>query len=250
MKLENLKILVVGVGGLGCPAALSLADAGVCTLGLMDPDKVELSNLHRQILYSDSDVGTPKVEAAARYLNRLHPKLKTVPMREAMTSGNLPGLLKDYDLVIDGLDRLEKKFLLNDLCVKEGKPFVHAGVVRFEGQVLPVLPGKSACLRCLIPKIPPPFAMPTCQEAGVLGSFSQTIGYLQAQQALRLAQGLAPFRLAQGLGPFRLWKIDAQKREARSIIPTRNPDCPACARGKIEEAPAVVCENEKIGRRN
>lgn len=131
--------------------------------------------------------------------------------------------MTSYDLIVDGLDRLEKKFFLNDWCVKLKKPFVHAGVVKFEGQVLPVRPGETACLRCLIPKIPPPFAMPTCQEAGVLGSFSQAIGYLVAHEALKLSGEK---------GPFRLWKVDAQKREVRSIVPRRDPDCEACGRGK------------------
>lgn len=214
---------------MGCPSSLALAEAGVGTLGLMDPDRVELSNLHRQILYGEKDLGKLKVEAASEYLAELFPKAKTALFPEAFGPSNAEKILPQYDLVIDGLDRLEKKFMVNDWCVKVGKPFVHAGVVRFEGQVLPVLPGKTACLRCLIPKIPPPFAMPTCQEAGVLGSFSQAIGYLQAHEALRLAAGQ---------GPFRLWKVDAQKREARSIVPQLNLDCPACGKGILEHQPA------------
>lgn len=224
--MENLKVLIIGVGGLGCPAGLALADAGVDTLGLMDPDKVEISNLHRQILYSDKDLGRSKVEVAAEFLGKRYPKTKLIQVPEAFEVSNSEKVLSSYDLVIDGLDRLEKKFFLNDWCVKLKKPFVHAGVVKFEGQVLPVLPGRTACLRCLIPKIPPPFAMPTCQEAGVLGSFSQAIGYLQAHEALRLAGGK---------GPFRLWKMDAQKREVRAIIPQRNLSCVVCAKGRIEE---------------
>ena len=225
MSLKDLKIIVVGVGGLGCPASLALAEEGVGTLGLMDPDRVELSNLHRQILYGEKDLGRLKVEAASEYLKRFFPKTKIIPFPESFSSTNAEKFLAQYDLVIDGLDRLEKKFILNDCCVKTGKPFVHAGVIRFEGQVLPVVPGKTACLRCLIPKIPPPFAMPTCQEAGVLGSFSQAIGYLQAHEALGLASGM---------GPFRLWKINAERREARSIVTQRNPDCPACGEGILE----------------
>lgn len=232
--LGKLRILIVGVGGLGCPAAVGLAEAGVGTLGLMDPDKVEVSNLHRQILYSDRDLGRPKVEAAEEFLGKRYPKTKIIRICEVFGPSNAEGVLRAYDLVIDGLDRLEKKFFLNDWCVKLKKPFVHAGVVKFEGQVLPVLPGKTACLRCLIPKIPPPFAMPTCQEAGVLGSFSQSIGYLQSYEALRLAGGKVPFRL---------WKMDAQKREIRSIIPRRNLDCEACGKGKAEGKMAEsVCE--------
>jgi molybdopterin-synthase adenylyltransferase len=223
--LEKLRVLVVGVGGLGTPAVWALAEAGVGTLGLMDPDKVELSNLHRQILYSEKDLGRPKVEAARDFLKARFPGARTVPIPEALDPSNVEKILGSYDLIVDGLDRLEKKFFLNDWCVKSRKPFVHAGVVKFEGQVLPVKPGETACLRCLIPKIPPPFAMPTCQEAGVLGSFSQAIGYLVAHEALKLAREK---------GPYRLWKVDAQKREARSIVPRRNPDCEACGLGKVE----------------
>jgi molybdopterin/thiamine biosynthesis adenylyltransferase len=232
--LKNTRILLVGVGGLGCPASLVLAEAGVATLGLMDPDKVELSNLHRQILYSEKDLNRSKVEAAAEYLKKRHPQTQFHPIAEAFGPSNAEKILNQFDLVIDGLDRLEKKFLLNDWCVRLGKPFVHAGVVKFEGQVLPVLPGVTACLRCLIPRIPPPFAMPTCQEAGVLGSFSQVIGYLQAHEALRLAQGK---------GPFRLWKVDIQRREVRSIIPERNIHCEACSKGRVEDQnSAMACQ--------
>jgi molybdopterin/thiamine biosynthesis adenylyltransferase len=225
MRLNDLKILIVGVGGLGCPASLALAEAGVGTLGLLDPDHVELSNLHRQILYSEQSVGQLKVEAAQKYLQRLFSKTKTNAIPEAFGASNAEKILQQYDLVVDGLDRLEKKFILNDWCVKLDKPFVHAGVVKFEGQVLPVIPGKTACLRCLIPKIPPPFALPTCREAGVLGSFSQAIGFLQAHETLRLASH--PDDLF-------LWKWDIQKRTARSIRPVRNPNCQACA-GKVFE---------------
>jgi adenylyltransferase/sulfurtransferase len=222
MELKDLKILIVGVGGLGCPAATALAEAGVGTLGLMDPDRVEMSNLHRQMLYTERDLGRLKVEAAADALAKLNPSMRLVLIPEAIKSDNVERTLTPYDLVIDGLDRLEKKYFLNDWCVKLGKPFVHAGVVKFEGQVLPVIPGKTACLRCLIPKVPPPFAMPTCQEAGVLGSFSQAIGYLQAHEALRI------FRSGEAS---RLWKVNVQKEESRFIHVPRNPDCEVC--GKV-----------------
>ena len=219
--LKKTRILIVGVGGLGCPASTMLAEAGVSTLGLMDPDRVELSNLHRQMLSSESDLGHLKVEAASESLKKMWPSLKVNIIPEALNASNVEKYLSQYDLIIDGLDRLEKKFFLNDWCVKLKKPFVHAGVVKFEGQVLPVIPGKTACLRCLIPKIPPPFAMPTCQEAGVLGSFSQAIGYLQAGEALKLLEGK---------GDLKLWKVNIQKEETRSMTPVRDPDCEACGK--------------------
>lgn len=230
--LSEAKILVIGLGGLGCPAALALAESGAGTLGLMDFDRVELSNLHRQILYGVRDVGRPKVEAASEFLRTRFPRTKVTSLPGSMNADTLRTYLPEFDLVFDGLDRLEKKFFLNDWCVKLGKPFVHAGVVRLEGQVLPVLPGVTACLRCLLPKIPPPFAMPTCQEAGVLGSFSQAIGYLSARETRRLARGR---------GPFRLWKVDAVERRVRSMVPARNPECPACGRGKMEVLSQAVC---------
>src|SRR5665213_528486 len=222
----NFKILIVGVGGLGCPAALALAEAGVGMLGLMDPDVVELSNLHRQILYSEADLGKLKVESAQRRLKQLFPDTRINVIPEAFGAMNAEVVFEKYDLIIDGLDRLEKKFVLNDWCVKLGKPFVHAGVVKFEGQVLPILPGQTACLRCLIPKIPPPFALPSCREAGVLGSFSQAIGYLQAYEALRLLKN--PKEIF-------LWKWDIQKRTARSIRPARNSNCEACSQKAFQE---------------
>lgn len=223
--MEKLKILIIGVGGLGCPAVMALAESGVGTVGLMDPDKVEVSNLHRQTLYSEKDLGRLKVEAAAEFLNKRYPKTKTLLIPEMFGGANAEKVLHQYDYVVDGLDRLEKKFFLNDWCVKLGKPYVHAGVVKFEGQVLLVLPGQTACLRCLIPKIPPPFAVPTCQEAGVLGAFSQTVGYLQAHEILELAKGQ---------NKARLWKIDFQKRVIRSIVPSRNPHCEVCGQEKFE----------------
>lgn len=233
MKNLNAKILVVGVGGLGCPISLALAAEGYQNLTLMDPDKVELSNLHRQILYSDADLGQPKAETAVKRLSKLYPNGRFEALPEALDASNVEKVLSPFDLVLDGLDRLEKKFFLNDWCVKLRKPYVHGGVVMFEGQVLAVASGETACLRCLIPKIPPPFAMPTCREAGVLGSFSQTIGSLAAREAIRLLEGERPLRL---------WKMDLQKRSLRSIVPVRNPECEACGKGRVEKTMAEpVC---------
>jgi molybdopterin/thiamine biosynthesis adenylyltransferase len=232
MRAGDLKILIVGVGGLGCPSSLALAEAGVGTLGLMDFDQVELSNLHRQILYAAKDVGRPKVEAALEFLNSRFPRTKVIPLAGMMTAESLRVNLPQYDLVIDGLDRLEKKFFLNDWCVKLGKPYVHAGVVKLEGQVLGILPGQTACLRCLLPKIPPPFAMPTCQEAGVLGAFSQAIGYLVAREARRLWEGD---------GRPRLFKMDAAQRRIRTMIPQRSLECPACGQGQVQAFSEAAC---------
>jgi adenylyltransferase/sulfurtransferase len=205
----------------------------------MDPDQVELSNLHRQILYTDQDLGQPKAETAARRLSRLYPDGKYEAIPEALGPENVDRILSRCDLVVDGLDRLEKKFFLNDACVNRGKPFVHAGVVMFDGQVMAVVPGETACLRCLIPKIPPPFAMPTCREAGVLGSFSQTVGTWAAHEAIRLIRGAMSLRL---------WKFDLLKRSFRSILPGRNPEC-LCGKNNQEEKEEkdFLKENPNLG---
>jgi molybdopterin/thiamine biosynthesis adenylyltransferase len=217
----HTSILVVGVGGLGCPAALAISASGVSRLGLMDPDVVEISNLHRQILYDESDLGQPKTATAERIIKRLHPRVEVETIPEAFPNTGWETLLERYDLVIDGLDRLEKKFLLNDACVKGNIPFVHAGVVRFGGQVMGVRPGRTACLRCLLPVVPPPGSLLTCQEAGILGPVPQWAGYWQAREAALLLSG--------DTEPL-LWSLDALNRDIRSMKPTRNLDCPSCGR--------------------
>ncbi len=237
-NLSCKKILIVGVGGLGCPTAWALALEGYRNLTLMDPDQVEISNLHRQILYNDQDLGKPKVETAARKLSQLFTDGKFEVIPQALGPENYEDVLSRYDLVVDGLDRLEKKFFLSDACVKLGKPFVHTGVVMFEGQVMAVATGETACLRCLIPKIPPPFSMPTCREAGVLGSFSQTVGTLAAHEAIRLIRGMRPLRL---------WKLDLLRRSFRSILPSRNPTC-LCVKEKWGENEEKDLLNENPSR--
>ncbi len=227
----QFKILIIGLGGLGSPAASLLAMLPFAHFGLMDPDIVEPSNLHRQILYDDSDIGKPKAETAARKLQAKHPNLKIEVIPEAFPNRDWEDLIARYDLVIDGLDRLEKKYALNDACVKAGKPFVHAGVVRFGGQILAVRPGVTACLRCVLPEIPPPDVLPTCQMAGILGPVAQWAGYWQAKEAQRLLSGS---------NELFLWTFDSLKRETRAVKPSRHAHCPACGKAKPDIDSCVI----------
>jgi molybdopterin/thiamine biosynthesis adenylyltransferase len=187
MSTENMtrcRVLIVGVGGLGAPAAAALAAAGVGTLGLVDPDTVDVSNLHRQPLYTDADIGRPKVEVAAA---RLHPA-RTVVWQERFRPAHLTG----FDVVLDGTDTIGAKFEVNDACVAAGIPLVHAGVLGFRAQLLTVLPGRTACYRCLFEEPPPPGDVPSCQEAGVLGPVPALAGALQAAEAIRILTGAEP----------------------------------------------------------
>ena len=220
--LQRGRILVVGLGGLGSPAALHLAAAGVGTLGLIDCDAVELSNLHRQILYRTADVGRRKVAAAAERIAALNPAVTVRGFDEHLSTRNLRDIFRDFDFVIDGTDRIETKYLVNDGAVLCGIPFSHAGIVGFQGQTLTVLPGRSACVRCLFPSPPPEGEVPTCQEAGVIGALAGTIGLVQAMEALKYVLGKGTL-LAD-----RLLTYDALTTRWRTVPLSRNPDCPLC----------------------
>ncbi len=215
-------VLVVGVGGLGCPAALALALAGVGRIGLIDPDVVDVSNLQRQILHFTPDLHHPKVESAREKLSRLRPtgRLRTYP--EQLTLNNMSAVFQDYDFVIDATDGTTTKFLINDAAVLLGKPFSYAGIVQFQGQTLTVLPGKSTCLRCLFPVAPSPDEIPSCQEAGVLGSVAGSLGLIQATEAVKYLNG-SPELLTN-----RLLTYDAQLPRWREVRLNPNPRCPLC----------------------
>ena len=187
-RLARARVLIVGVGGLGSPAAAALAAAGVGTLALMDPDLVDVSNLHRQTLYGAADVGRRKVEVAAERLRARHPALRveTWPERFGPESA---ARLRGVDVVLDGTDTIGAKFAVNDAAVAAGVPLVHAGVLGFRAQLLTVLPGTSACYRCVFEEAPPPGDVPSCQEAGVLGPVTALAGALQAAEAIGLLTG-------------------------------------------------------------
>ena len=189
-KLRRASVLIVGAGGLGSPAALYLAAAGVGTLGLVDFDRVDATNLHRQILYGTSDVGRPKLEAAKERLEDLNPDVSVINHPTRLTSENALEILGGYDLVIDGTDNFATRYLVNDACVLLGKPNVYGSVFRFDGQVSVFATKDGPCYRCLYPEPPPPGLVPSCAEGGVLGILPGVIGSLQATEAIKLIAGV------------------------------------------------------------
>jgi len=227
--LAARRVLVVGAGGLGSGAALALAQAGIGTLGLVDPDPVEVSNLHRQLLYDSADVGRPKVTVAAERLRRLAPALRVETWRERFGLGHAT-LLRGFDCLIDGTDTVAAKFVLNDAAVAARVPLVHAGVLGFVAQLMTVVPGASACYRCVFEEPPPPEDTPSCQEAGVLGPVVVLAGVLQATEATRLLAGAMP------AWTNRLLRIDAWTGSWRTVPLAPNPRCTACATISAHEA--------------
>jgi molybdopterin/thiamine biosynthesis adenylyltransferase len=221
-RVRHGKVLVVGVGGLGSPAALALALAGVGTIGLIDPDAVELSNLQRQILHQTPDLGRPKVVSAQEKLLRLNPAVEITTYHERLQAENLPRLFHAYDFIIDATDGVASKFLINDGAVLLGKPFSYAGIVQFSGQTLTVLPRQTTCLRCLFPDVPSADDVPTCQEAGIVGSLAGSLGMIQAAEAVKYLSGDAE------LLTDRLLTYDALALRWRAVTVKRNPRCPLC----------------------
>jgi molybdopterin-synthase adenylyltransferase len=239
-KLLRARVLVIGAGGLGSPVSFYLAAAGVGTIGLIDGDVVDLSNLHRQILHHTPDVDRPKVVSAQAKLTALNPDVTVVPHHERLTADNALALFKQYDLVVDGTDNFPTKFLANDAAVIAKRPLVHGGILRFVGQVMTILPGESACYRCIFKEPPPAGLVPSCQEAGVLGALAGVIGTIQATEALKLILGLP--RPLTG----RLLTYDALTSAFREITVRRNPKCPLCGDRPtittLKMAEQAVCE--------
>ncbi len=228
-RLEASRILLLGAGGLGSPAAFYLAAAGVGHLRIADDDVVERSNLQRQILHTDADLGMPKVDSAETRLSALNPRTRVEGIAERVTSDNVERLLDDVDVVIDGADNFPVRYLLNDACVKLGKPLVYGAVHRFEGQVSVFDAGRqrgiAPCYRCLFPQPPPPEAAPNCSEAGVIGVLPGVIGMLQATEAIKLL-----LHLGEPLTG-RLLHFDALSMRFRETRLPADPDCPICAPG-------------------
>lgn len=221
-KIAAARVLVIGAGGLGCPVAYYLAAAGVGTLGIVDSDAVDLSNLQRQILHHTPDVGRPKVQSAGEKLSALNPDVRVVPHRQRLTSQNVLSVIADYDIVVDGTDNFPARFLINDACVLSGKPLVHGGILRFEGQLTTILPGRGPCYRCLFPEPPPPGFVPSCQEAGVLGAIAGVIGTLQATEVLKLILGIG-----ETLAGY-LLTVDLLTMEFRRVRIPKNAECEVC----------------------
>lgn len=221
-KLLQAKVLIIGAGGLGSPCALYLACAGVGKIGIVDSDKVELNNLQRQILHSTKDVGRKKVESAKDRLTGINQDIEVVPYPIRLTSENILEVIKDYDIIVDGSDNFPTRYLANDACVLSGKPLSHGGIFRFDGQAMTILPGESACYRCLFPEPPPPGLVPTCQEAGILGVVAGIIGIIQANEVLKYILGIG--NLLSG----KLLVFDALDSSFRQVRVPQNPKCPVC----------------------
>jgi len=222
-RIKAARVLCIGAGGLGSPAALYLTAAGIGTLGLVDADRVDVSNLQRQILYGTGDVGEPKLEKARARLQQLNPDVKIVLHEARLTSANATEIIADYDVVIDGSDNFPTRYLSNDVCVFARKPNIYGSVFRFEGQASVFAPHLGGpCYRCLFPEPPPPGAAPSCAEAGVLGVLPGIIGLIQATEALKLIVG-AGETLAG-----RLLHFDALKMKFREFNLRRDPQCPVC----------------------
>ena len=221
-KIRQGKVLIIGAGGLGAPVALYLAAAGVGTIGIVDGDVVDLSNLQRQVIHFTPDVGTPKVESAKQKMLAINPNVKVNTYREFLMADNALDLISDYDFIVDGTDNFPVKFLINDACVMAGKPCSHGGILRFEGQTFTHLPG-TACYRCLFKTPPPANAVPTCSQAGVLGAIAGMLGTIQAAETLKYLTGVGE------LLTNRLLTFDIASMQFHTVPFCHNEECGACS---------------------
>lgn len=222
-KLLKARVLLVGAGGLGSPTAMYLAAAGVGTLGIVEFDKVDLSNLQRQLLHRTQDVGRPKLDSAEDTINALNPDVKVVKHPVVLDSTNVMDIIKDYDIVVNGTDNFPTRYLVNDACVFAGKPLVDGSIFMFEGQATVYDAKRGPCYRCLFPTPPPPGEVPSCQEAGVLGVLPGIIGSIEAIEAIKLIIGKGEPLIG------RLLMFDALAMEFREMRIEKDPDCPVCS---------------------
>jgi adenylyltransferase/sulfurtransferase len=221
-RLKDARVLLIGAGGLGSPAALYLAAAGVGTLGVVDYDRVELSNLHRQVLHATSMAGKPKTESALRTLAEINPNVKVEAFDMQLSSANAREILSLYDVIVDGSDNFATRYLVNDACVMLGKPTAYGSVYRFEGQASLFDARRGPCYRCVFPQPPPPGAVPSCAQAGVLGVLPGIIGLIQATEAIKLIAGIGDSLLG------RLLLFDALEMRFRELKIRKDPACPVC----------------------
>lgn len=221
-KILGARVLIIGAGGLGAPVALYLAAAGIGTIGIADADSVDLTNLQRQVIHFTADVGVPKVESAAAKMRAINPGVNVRTHHVFVGAQNIMGIIAGYDFVIDGTDNFAAKFLINDACVKADKPFSHGGILRFDGQTMTVIPGQSACYRCVFGAPPPAGVVPTCSQAGVLGPVAGMLGTMQAVEAIKFVAGI-PGLLTDALLTFNARTMDFRKVKLR-----RQPGCKAC----------------------
>jgi len=239
-KLAAAKVLIVGAGGLGAPVALYLAAAGVGTIGILDHDLVELSNLQRQVVHFTKDIGAPKVDSAREKMLAINPELIVKTYQDYLCAANIHEIIAGYDFVVDGVDNFPTKFLINDACVMAGIPFSHGGILRFDGQTMTVLPGQSACYRCVFRTPPPPDAVPTCSQAGVLGAIAGMLGTIQATEALKYITGVGDLLTDT------LLSFNAKAMTFRRVAIKRQPACPVCGAQptitKLVDAEQSVCD--------
>lgn len=221
-KLLNAKVLMVGAGGLGSPSAYYLAAAGVGTLGIIDNDVVDLSNLQRQILHTNDRIGMPKTESAKMTIQALNPDVRVIPYQQKLTSQNIMEIIKDYDIIVDGCDNFPTRYLVNDACVLAKKPNVHGSIFQFEGQATVFYPGKGPCYRCLYPEPPPADMAPSCQEAGVLGVLPGLIGVIQALETIKLILGKGDSLVGK------LICFNTLGMEINTLKLKADPACPMC----------------------
>lgn len=222
-KLVGSRVLVIGAGGLGSPAAMYLAAAGVGTLGILDFDRVDVTNLQRQLLHDTADVGRPKVESAKERINELNPNVEVISHDVALTSENALEILEGYEVIVDGTDNFPVRYLVNDATQILGKPLVYGSIYQFEGQATVFLPGPNVpCYRCLFPEPPPPGTVPSCAEGGVFGVLPGIVGSIQAVEAIKLIVGVGDPLVG------RLLLFDSLAMEFRTVKLKWDPHCPVC----------------------
>lgn len=221
-KLLGARVFIIGAGGLGCPVGYYLAAAGVGTLGIIDNDRVEISNLQRQIAHSTNRLGMLKVESAKETFEALNPDVKVIGIAERLSKDTIMDMIKDYDIVVDGSDNFPTRYLVNDACVLMKKPLVSGAILKFEGQVTTVVPGEGHCYRCLFEDMPPAGLVPSCQEAGVIGAIPGVVGSLQAIEVIKLILGKGEVLKNT------LLIYDALKTTFRRVKIPRNNECAVC----------------------
>jgi adenylyltransferase/sulfurtransferase len=232
-KLLEARVLIVGAGGLGSPVGYYLAAAGVGSIGMVDDDIVEISNLQRQIAHSTASIGLPKVFSAKETFEALNPDVSVTAIRDRLTPGNISDHFEGYDVIVDGSDNFPTRYLVNDACVRMGKPLVSGAILRFEGQVTTIVPGEGHCYRCIFEEMPPAGLVPSCAEAGVIGAITGVIGSLQAMEVLKLI-------LRKGdVLKNSLLVYDALKATFRKVRVPKRTDCPACGENPVSVDNAV-----------
>lgn len=224
-KLLASSVLIVGAGGLGSPAAMYLAAAGVGKIGIVDDDNVDLTNMQRQIIHSVDAIGTPKALSAKKRIGTINPDVAVETYESRLTAKNVKTIFNEYDFILDATDNFETKFLINDTCVEMGKPFSYGGIQEFSGQLMTYVPGEGPCYRCIFEEPPEPGVVPTCREVGVIGCMAGIIGTLQSMEVIKYLLGSGELLTGQ------LLTVDALTMEFRKVkFAKRNPDCPVCGK--------------------